>query len=300
MNDTLKVQELWPEWTFRSLSPYLGPVCEDYHACSIRNPNWDGREGMGAYGHTRYDVVGWPTFRTRSGDSITSVIRISSVFVGVVIVDNDTTGDGYGRDLHEGMTGPARPGLEIERRKVQDFVWIIDAAGLPADEHTPAFAHGLIDTIDLKPDHRLFLKVMGLREVGADDDVPIGEFEINGKGHGSPFRGIDNTAHPSRSQVGLAMLLRQSFERRMPTRSAPAWCASKVSSLQRERTRVQGERDEIQGSGTQAGIGAPLEVSEVGGIDAGPLGQVFNADAEFILAMEDPSGQVAGPPSVGV
>jgi hypothetical protein len=99
--------------------------------------------------------------------------------------------------------------------------------------------------------------------------------------------------------MGLAMLLRQSFERRVPTSPPLSHWALKVCSLERERARVQGEGDEIQGAGTQTGIGTRLEVFEVGRIDAGSLRQLLGADAELILPVEDPSGQIARAPGVG-
>ena len=84
----------------------------------------------------------------------------------------------------------------------------------------------------------------------------------------------------------------------MPTRPSLGHWALEVAPLERERARVQCERNQIQRAGTQTGIGTVFEVFEVGGIDACLLRQILGADAELILAMEDTSGQIAGAPRV--
>ena len=80
----------------------------------------------------------------------------------------------------------------------------------------------------------------------------------------------------------------------MPTRPPLGHWALEVTALERQRARVQCERNEIQGAGTQTGIGTVLEVFEIGGINAGLLRQVLGADAELISAVDDTPGQVAG------
>ena len=66
---------------------------------------------------------------------------------------NDATRHGDGRDLHQCMAVTTGPCLKVERRKPLQFVGVEDSPCRTADEHAPALAEGLIDTIDLESDH---------------------------------------------------------------------------------------------------------------------------------------------------
>lgn len=92
---------------------------------------------------------------------------------------NDTTCDRDRSDLHQFVAVATGPRLKVERREPPHLVGIIDMMGRAADEHAPTFTQRLIDTIDLESDHRLGSEKSGFGNVGAEDDLPGRELEVD-------------------------------------------------------------------------------------------------------------------------
>ena len=105
-----------------------------------------------------------------------------------------------------------------------------------ADEDAPALTECFIDTIDLESHLRLFLKEIGLGHISAQDDVPVGELEVDRQSNGPPLGRKDNATYPTCSQIRVALVLRQSFERRMASSSPPAGCAVDVATGKSDRS----------------------------------------------------------------
>jgi hypothetical protein len=81
--------------------------------------------------------------------------------------------------------------------------------------------------------------------------------------------------------------------------SSPAGSAVNIASGKSGRGRVQNERDEIQGSGTQTCVRTPLEVHEIRRIDAGTLRQFLGGEAELLSAMGHSPRKVARVGTIG-
>ncbi len=75
--------------------------------------------------------------------------------------------------------------------------------------------------------------------------------------------------------------------------SSLPWRPLNIAAGKGERARIQGESDEIEGSGTQASVGIALEVLEIVGIDTYALGQLVGGETELIPTLDHPPGQVA-------
>ena len=187
-------------------------------------------------------------------------------------------------------TGPC---LEVERREPHYFVRIIDDACRTADEDAPALAQRLIDAIGLESDHKLLLENIGLCQIGAEDDLPARELEVDRQCNGPSFGRESDSSHATSSQMRVALLPGQSFECGMTACSSPAGSTVNISSGKSGRGRVQDERDEIQGSSTQTCVRTPLEVPEIRRIDAGTLRQFLSGEAELLSAMGHSPGKVA-------
>ena len=160
---------------------------------------------------------------------------VDSVFiVGNGVVDDDTTCDGDGGDLHQRVALTTGPRLEVERRESIYFVRIVNAMCWTANEDAPAFTEGLIDAIDLESDDELLLDKIGLGHIGAEDDLSRRELEVDGQCNGPSFGREDDAAYPTSSQIRVTLVPRQSYERGMAACSSP--------SQERGRRRRRQER----------------------------------------------------------
>ncbi len=125
---------------------------------------------------------------------------------------DDATSDGFRSDLHDSMAVAAGPCFKVERRDLLQFFGIEDLPGRTADQHAPAFAEGLVDPIDLESDHGKLREPIGLRLVGAEDDLPARELEVDGQRNRPPFRRVDDTPHTACGEMGVTVLPGQGVE----------------------------------------------------------------------------------------
>src|SRR5437764_12755441 len=73
----------------------------------------------------------------------------------------------------------AGPGLDAEGSDLFELVGIVDKVGMTADEDAPAFAHGLVDLIDLEADDRAGGGGERTARAGAEDDVTVEVAEVD-------------------------------------------------------------------------------------------------------------------------
>jgi len=208
-------------------------------------------------------------------------------------VNNDATGDGDRSNLHDCMSVATGPCFKVERRDLLQFFGIEDLPGRAADQHAPAFAEGLIDAINLEADRGYLGEHIGLRLVGAENDLPAREFEVDWKRNRPSFGREDDSPHTACGQMGVTVLPGQRLQRRMAACSSPPWRPLDIAAREGERGRIEGESEEIEGSGTQASVGIALEVLEIVGIDTHLLGELVGGETKLISALDHPPGQIA-------
>src|SRR5450755_3981072 len=191
------------------------------------------------------------------------------------LVDDDASGYPVRRNRDQRVAISAGPCLEVERSQTLVLVIVRDSAPPTGDQHTPAFAHGFVDAIDLEADEMLGFDPLGLYFVGAEHNLTVSELEVHGYRHRTSLRHHEDSPYTSGRQVGLALLQSERVQYRVGTGPPVTERSVHVPALELHRRRVEGDGHEQHCACAQVRIGALLEISQVSGINAGTPGQLL-------------------------
>ena len=209
-------------------------------------------------------------------------------------MDDDTTCDGDGGDLHQHAwrSPPAHASRSSDESRTTSSGSSTMRAGPLTRTLQPSLNASSTRSVS-NPTTNCFSRTSAFAQIGAEDDLPARELEVDGQCNGPSFGREGDSSHATSSQMRVALLPGQSFECGMTACSSPAGSAVNIASGKSGRGRVQDERDEIQGSSTQTCVRTPLEVPEIRRIDAGTLRQFLSGEAELLSAMGHSPGKVA-------
>src|ERR1700728_642291 len=118
--------------------------------------------------------------------------------MGSLSHDDSPTGD-FGDTKPE--VSPAvnsRPRFDVERRDLSDLILGENGLGRARNKHTPALAHGVIDSINLETDRGIRSDRCDFRHLGrTEHDITLQHLEVDGESNWPSPRAKDHPAHTS-------------------------------------------------------------------------------------------------------